>query len=549
MTEVELPDGTIAEFPDSMSPAEIEGALQKQFGIGSVRPQARPAPERSFMDALYDNVIGADDGVESYGEQLGSYIRGAGAATARGIADVPAVPANLLQLGNAAYEKVTGQETKFGDALDRLPDTRDMLASVPVIGPESQYRAPGKAGEFISTAGEFAGGAGVMAGPGAMVKYGALPGLASEAAGQATEGTKAEPYARAAAALATPALLARTGRTAQVPGRDPQRLKSINTLEDAGVKPTAGQATGSDILRRVEGTAEPLGRQIDNFTAGAMRKIGSTAKTAHPEHLKAARDAIVKRMDDAVAGVNVRVPQSVAPRIDSIMKGYNRHITSGNRSNVFNEMADEIKGFAANPNKPVPLSTLKTWRSDIGKMTTSADDATRDAAHGFRKLIDDLTDQSLRDAGKARNILDLSAARNDYRNYLAIEDAATRKGSAGGKISPPQLNQAVIRTQGRKNYATGQGTDMMGYARAGEDILAPMPTVTPGGERAIQGMSSILGGGLGFQLGGVPGAFAGAAAPLVAQGLSRSPLIQNAIKNPGLAAKPTAAMLPGLLSD
>ena len=133
-------------------------------------------PERSFGDMLYENIIGSGE-VDTPGERLGQLIRGAGAATARGIADVPALPANLLQLAASGYEKLTGAEepSAVSRALEALPDTREMLAAVPVIGPESQYVAPGTAGEYISTIGEFAGGAGLSAGPKAMIKYGAVP--------------------------------------------------------------------------------------------------------------------------------------------------------------------------------------------------------------------------------------------------------------------------------------------------------------------------------------------------------------------------------------
>lgn len=43
MTEVELPDGTIAEFPDGMQPQEIERVLQQQFGHSSL-PETAPIP-------------------------------------------------------------------------------------------------------------------------------------------------------------------------------------------------------------------------------------------------------------------------------------------------------------------------------------------------------------------------------------------------------------------------------------------------------------------------------------------------------------------------
>jgi hypothetical protein len=65
------------------------------------------------------------------------------------------------------------------------------------------YKPQTTAGEYANTVGQFVPGA--VAGPGGVVRKGALavvPGMASEAAGQITEGTALEPYARVAGALA-----------------------------------------------------------------------------------------------------------------------------------------------------------------------------------------------------------------------------------------------------------------------------------------------------------------------------------------------------------
>lgn len=197
-------------------------------------PEAETKKDQSWSDVLYENIIGSGE-VDTPGERLGQLIRGAGAATARGIADVPALPANLLQLAAAGYEKLTGAEepSAVSRALEALPDTREMLAAVPVIGPESQYVAPGTAGEYISTIGEFAGGAGLSAGPKAMIKYGAVPGAASEAAGQATEGTAAEPYARMAGAFFAPMAVSTANKTVNTMFKRAATRPSVETLKDA----------------------------------------------------------------------------------------------------------------------------------------------------------------------------------------------------------------------------------------------------------------------------------------------------------------------------
>ena len=205
MIEVELPDGRVLEFPEGTSQDVMKGAIQKLLAPAQDDPAAPAKPDRTLGKTIYENIIGSGE-VDTPGERLGQYIRGGTAAVARGIADVPALPANLAQLGAMGVEKALGMEdpSMVSRGLAALPDTRAMLGAVPIIGPESEYVAPGMVGEFISTAGEFAGGAGAAAGPRTMLKYGVAPGVASEAAGQVTEGTAVEPYARFAGGLFAP---------------------------------------------------------------------------------------------------------------------------------------------------------------------------------------------------------------------------------------------------------------------------------------------------------------------------------------------------------
>lgn len=50
MIEVELPDGSIAEFPDGMAPEEIESVLRGQFGGG--QPSATPADQQGGIGSM-----------------------------------------------------------------------------------------------------------------------------------------------------------------------------------------------------------------------------------------------------------------------------------------------------------------------------------------------------------------------------------------------------------------------------------------------------------------------------------------------------------------
>jgi hypothetical protein len=571
---------TEEQLKDAARKALADGneAAAKRLIAEARKVAARPqptAPERTLGQTIYENVFGSGE-VDTPGERLGQYIRGGTAAVARGIADVPALPANLAQLGAMGVEKALGMEepSMVSRALAALPDTREMLGAVPVIGPESRYQAPGTVGEFISTAGEFAGGAGASAGPRAMLKYGAAPGVASEAAGQATEGRAAEPYARTAAALLAPAAVGAAQKGIQravspMTGQlDPSRMQAVDTLREAGVTPTAGQVVGGraaegQLYREASTTA---GRALaddalEDFTAAAMRSVGSTARKATPDALEEATSRIGKVFDEATAGVEV-VPSS-------------RDLTAMSKAlEVYRELApkDAVAPIFENINKalvrsfragaPISAKSVASWRSSLSKLTTSADTATRNAAVSALEAVDDAIDSSLVAAGKPELVSKLSEARNQYRNLLALERAAQR--SETGIITPAQLRNALL-AQGRRRYVQGKG-DLGPLTRAGAEVLEALPNSgTQQRLSAGQVMSGAAGGtgvGLGtFGLGLDPmtataaGAAAAVAPTLRNQFLSSNmgqryflnQLIEQA--GPAVTKEGAAAMLPGLLSQ
>lgn len=558
MIEIELFDGTILEFPEGTPDDVINRvAMQETMAIQGKEPKA----DQSIGEMLYENIVGVGE-ADTPGEKLGQYIRGGTAALARGIADIPAIPANIAQLGAMGVEKLLGMEepSAVSRALESLPDTREALASVPIIGPESQYVAPGTAGEYISTIGEFAGGAGPLSKTGAakevaenMLRYGVLPGAASEAAGQATEGTFLEPYARTAAGLGA-GLLAQ--KRMPVGGKS-QTAELARTVEEGGVKLSAGQATRSDLIRRLEGKTQPSGGQLDQFTSSVMKMMGSGSKTADPKSLSQLGDDIVKQMDDAVRGVKIKTQPAHGAAAKFIGQRYLERVPAGNLTPRIKGIADEIDALAK-ANQPVSLSQLKEWRMDIGDLTVVDDIPTRNAAHALRNLIDKMTDEALRASGRAENIAKLKKARERFRNFVGLRDAATRAGAEAGDLSPAQLNQSMIRAQGRTNYATGRTTDMADFTRGAAATMRPMPTVEAGGVRRLANaapLASAIGAATGVGaltanplLAGAAGAV-GAMAPAAMQAGVRSRPVQNVIRNPAATAAELRYILPGLLSQ
>ena len=526
--EIQTPDGRKVRFPKGMSRADMAAALNQL-----------PKPDGGTWGAIKSTAA-------DMGKSLGSGI----VSGATALLDAPGALMNATgDLAASGLEAVgapnlaVGMRSAFKGGPMGTGDTAGSAADLVMPGARD-FQPQTTPGEYSKTVGEFLPGS-LLGGTGMggnLLRYGVLPGLASEAAGQATEGTQYEPMARVAAALATPLLTGRpTQNAAPFLPADPEDLKMTETLLKNGIRPTVGQTTGSDMMRRLEGALDVLPGQADDVTAAAMKTTGSAANRATPEAMKAASDDIVKVMDDAVAGVSFQPNAAMAQQADDAVKDYLRGTAQGSIVPDVRNIADEIMDAATNPSgQPLALDTLQDWRGRLGKLLQGSDPQARQAAWELRSIIDDATEAQLTAAGRADDVQRLGAAREQYRNWIAVADSATRAGAENGIVSPTQLYQSVIRSQGRRNVATGNTTELGDIARAAAGILRPAASVSAGGVRTLptQIMMGLLGGGIGnavapgVGLAPIVGALAGAGLTSAGQAALRSTPVQSLLMDP-----------------
>ena len=459
-------------------------------------------------------------------------------------------------IGTMEMDPETGQmrytpsDVGFGEV------TRAVESRVPSYQPQTT------AGEYAGTVGEFLPGA-ALGGGGVtgLVKYGLIPGLTSEAAGQLTEGTRLEPWARFGGAVAGPLLaqgLAVGGRRIISPtgGADPERLAAAQRLAGRGVIPTAGQRTGSPIVSAMEGTSAPTSQQLDDLAAAAMRTVGSDAPRATRDALTTVGKRIGSEYDSILGGTAVVPSTSAAQRAMDVVASYLDDAPSASVTPRIRNVAAEIVDAATSPNpRPIPLETLRKWRTALGKLVSSGDEVTADAARGLRSIIDDATDDALIAAGRFDDLARLQTVRQQWWNLLGIRDAASRAGAGArvGVITPENLRGAVRRTQGPNAIALGRGTDLADLALDAEAVLAAAPTVLPRGVRTAAGLmpiaaGSILGGGIGGAQGSAIGLAAGAATPFAVRAMVNTPPVQGFLANQ-IAAQASPITQRGILGS
>ena len=545
---VEVDDSFLALSPEEQQSTVDE--IASQLGVVEQPPEE---PEGGFM-------AGAKDVAKSIGAGIPS-----------GIASVADLPAMVGQLGQAgvikAYEMITGERppAEFIRGLQpelplgiNLTKPYARMAAEKVAPDVMGFEPETRLGKYAKTGTEFTTGAALTGGMGQAVRYGLLPGLASEAAGQMTEGKPAEPYARTAAALGT-ALLAGPRSAAYTRGAGADELEMANRLSKAGVKPTAGQLADSPNLMRAEGTSGPTGKQIEDFTRAALRTAGNTTdKLATAPVLRRTQNTITKGMNDILKDVDVPITTNLGQRTLSVADDYFAGSAGGQIPPALRRINDSLLDVATQPGgaSSIPAATLRKWRTTAGAYTSSPQEMTREAAHALRELIDDASEAALSSLGRADDIEKLGVLRNQYRNFLTIADASTKGGRQGarGILTPERVSSAATRTVGKTNRATGKGTDLTELSNDALAMIGAAPTTAPGAFRnvAIAGGGAGAGATVGSLLGGLPGAMigagVGATTPLMVQGLTRNPTVQNLLTNPS-ALTQSAPVLPGLLSQ
>lgn len=559
---VDLGDGRIVEFPDVETAQRFvsrpsEAALRERdtrksvpvadrFSAEEMAALQQAGGQRSLATGgprMEQERIAAQ---RAEGERIGAAItdvpKALGAGLTRGTAGLLALPemAERLgaQAGTFAAEQAAGalgmdrgqQAQATQAAISQAPTAMGRLSQA--TGGASEFRGETTPGQFAGTVGEFLPGAAMFGGasPANLARFGVAPGVASEAAGQATEGTSLEPFARIAGALAAPVGLSAAENVARrvispAGGAEAARLQAASVLEREGVKLTAGQTTGNETQLFRE-AATSAGRQmVDDqarqFTRAVLRRVGADADTASPEVLVAASRRIGSVFDDVAKGVDVAPTPDMLTRLSQTLTEYSQLATKSARAPIVAEINRKIVQAFRGGNS-LKSSQVLSWRSALSKLTRTGDAATRDAAINAMNALDDGLSQSLRALGREADIGRLAEARSQWQSLIAIENAVTRAGekAATGIITPANLRNALA-MQGRRAFAQGRG-ELNELARAGVATMQPLP------QSGTQPRS------LAREL--TAGASGGTAAGLGSFGLGADPVLATAIGATAVAA-------------
>lgn len=422
--------------------------------------------------------------------------KSAGIGLAQGAIGLATLPGNIEQLGRMGINKVAEFAGADGPVVDNdtvLPNYGGVKAGIEKYTGEF-YQPKTTAGEYARTGGEFASMA--FGGPAGIANRAlrvAAPAVVSETAGQATEGTALEPWARIGGALAAGRIANSAGNAASravspLP-TSAERQAAVKFLESEGVTSlTAGQKTGRRPLQWIESTLSDvpmagkranamMDAQAEQYTAAVLRRAGVSAPRATPEVVDKAFSDLGQQFNSLAARNDMVQSRSLVNRLQKIRDDYRAVTAEPLRLDAVEKIVDNFVNGTMVQNGRIPGRVYQNVRSGLSRMTSQLKAKDPPAALAVGRIVDEL-DRAMEVSIRVNNRADLGAwrgTRSKYKNLLAIEDAVSGAGvaAAEGIITPGALRTA-IKKQGKRAYVRGKG-DLGPLARAGVNTMTPLP--------------------------------------------------------------------------
>lgn len=476
MREIELPDGTIAEFPESMADAEIEAVLAKQFGAPDPASSAVPAPEES-IDINIEELPEIGHSPELNELSFKGFKRGVAATF---IADDREL-AKALEANTPGSEVLQDPQGRYAI---RMPSGQVYAVNKPGLSPQDFV-------QFISRALAFTPAGRGVAGIG-------VPALA-KAAGQAalTEtGLQAvEAQVGGEFTPSQPAIAAAAAPVGQVIGEKVVAPAVTKALQPKGVQDAVIRSAPS--IQQLKKSASNIYDEIDEigvrikpsaftkFTSGIESKL---RKEGLDPDLTRDATAFVNRLRTE-AGEDVTIS-----KVDTLRKLAADVARSQNPSDArlgviaLDQIDDFIEGVG-------PQALIGTGRKDVAGM--SVGEALKQARSNWsRARRAELIEQAF-------NVAEDQAS--GFENGLRVQFRSLLKRINTGKL------KGFSRQEIDAMRTVSQGTTLANVSKQLGKLGIPEDQATNSLMLTLVGG---LGGGAGFAAGGAPGAAVGVTAAI-----------------------------------
>ena len=272
----------------------------------------------------------------------------------------------------------------------------------------------------------------------------------------------------------------------------------LQTLKDAGVKPTVGQMAGGP-LKAVEDRAVGIApgargaqaRVMDQWQNGVINKsmepLGVTIEGTGVDAIQAAQ----KALDDAYEAARDVMPEiqvKGSTLAQDMAEGIAESAARGLDEGVMRSVKSTYKDLIAPMLKKDKISTSDFQRIE-SKLNSRIAEANKngkmDLATEYRKFLQILREQAAKQSPEyaAR----VQKANQAYAMFADVEIAAGRAGGDAGTFTPAQLQSAVKQGSSRRSKARGGEGPVADLAKAGVSELSPVVGNSGSAERAAPG--------------------------------------------------------------
>lgn len=476
--QVQLPDGTIGEFPDGMPDAEIEKVLQRQFGAPASAPAATAAETfdptqgmsayEKFMAGAGKSVNDTWNGLRQISGSIGDAIPGVDltdwrAGVQADIDEARRIDAPLMSTGWGMTGNIAGQAAQAA-----IPVGGAVGRAGAVFGRAAPYAGAATRGAALSAAQPIAGDESRL--------MNALIGGSAGAVGQGIASGASALASRAGAAIS------------------PAIQRSIDAAQKAGIPLRAAQVSGSQFLKTLQSAMDALPfsgggamarKQQEGFNRALGRTFGADAPYLTDDVMLAARQNIGQSYNDIYSRNNIDLDQPSIQRMLGIENLARMDLAPDNAQIVSNQFQKVIDAFA---NGRVAGPLYQDLRGALNKVVD--DSSTGRLVAALRGELDAAASRSVGPADAQA----LKQANSQWANMRTAEDALKQAsggggqaGGAAGNVRPASLYPLV---------RNGSTPELRELAQIGQNVLKdPIPNSGTAQRELIYSALGLGGGG------------------------------------------------------
>lgn len=465
--EVELPDGSIAEFPDGTPRSVMEGALRQHAKTNWKPRQRSPQDLRDLGEAhSLQNPVTQDMGaLETFGAGVGKSL----SDTGRGV----------MQFVNGTTDESRAETDRI-----RLQDEALMGSKAGIAG-----HLAGQTGQMLVPLGTVAKGlswanAGRNAAQGA-----AFAGLQPVGTDESRGLNAAIGAGAGAASVAVPAIAEALGKRAQA-AISPQVRALYEAAKARGISLTPAQLSDSRFVKFLasqlqmlpgSGAAAKSAAQREAMNRQLAMSIGEDAPVVTREVYAKAKARQSAKFEELTSRNDARVtPQTMAKLEDVIREA---EVVGGQTLDSVRAAVDNFYSRAVTGPKGivVPGKAYQALDSTLGK-ATKAGDTTAHFVGQVRNVIREAMDDSI----SAQDRKAWNALRKEYGNRKTLRDLVAKGDDTG--LSPAQLmGRVTANNYGKEAMASGTRGESGDLALIGQRMKEPPSSGTA--ERMLAGQA------------------------------------------------------------